>query len=154
MKSWLVQKKTALGKDKANPLIVNSLLKAIWSSIHHLLINEVLTIPGQTTTGKEISNPFMAEAYCCMFIDDKVSAVKSKFSAVIDVIWLQALVDKKKVVVTEATIREALRLDDAEGVECLPNEEILAELAIIGYEGSHPPSLRFTKHSSQASGSF
>nr|GFA56303.1 hypothetical protein [Tanacetum cinerariifolium] len=35
-----------------------------------------------------------------------------------DVIRLQALVDKKKVVVTEATIREALCLDDAEGVEC------------------------------------
>nr|GEV71884.1 retrovirus-related Pol polyprotein from transposon TNT 1-94 [Tanacetum cinerariifolium] len=35
-----------------------------------------------------------------------------------DVIRLQALVDKKKVVVTEATIREVLRLDDAEGVEC------------------------------------
>nr|GEU42846.1 putative ribonuclease H-like domain-containing protein [Tanacetum cinerariifolium] len=31
---------------------------------------------------------------------------------------LQALVDKKNVVVTEATIREALRLDDAEGVDC------------------------------------
>nr|GFD26387.1 hypothetical protein [Tanacetum cinerariifolium] len=28
---------------------------------------------------------------------------------------LQALVDKKNVVVTEATFREALRLDDAEG---------------------------------------
>nr|GEX68336.1 reverse transcriptase domain-containing protein [Tanacetum cinerariifolium] len=36
-----------------------------------------------------------------------------------DVIRLEALVDKKKVVVTEATIREALCLDDAEGVECL-----------------------------------
>nr|GEW35077.1 hypothetical protein [Tanacetum cinerariifolium] len=32
-----------------------------------------------------------------------------------DVMKFQALVDKKKVVVTEATIREALRLDDAEG---------------------------------------
>nr|GEX75682.1 xylulose kinase-1 [Tanacetum cinerariifolium] len=51
-----------------------------------------------------------------------------------DVIRLQALVDKKKVVVTEATIREALCLDDAEGVECLPNEEIFTELARIGYE--------------------
>nr|GEV88731.1 uncharacterized mitochondrial protein AtMg00810-like [Tanacetum cinerariifolium] len=46
-----------------------------------------------------------------------------------DVIRLQALVDKKKVVVTEATIREALHLDDAEGVECLSNEEIFAEFA-------------------------
>nr|GEZ75161.1 hypothetical protein [Tanacetum cinerariifolium] len=60
MKRWLVQKQTALGKDKTNPLIVDSLLKTIWSSIHHLLINEVLTIPGQTTIGEEILNPFMA----------------------------------------------------------------------------------------------
>nr|GEU89193.1 hypothetical protein [Tanacetum cinerariifolium] len=49
-------------------------------------------------------------------------------------IKLQALVDKKKVVTTEATIRDALRLDDAEGVDCLPNEEIFAELARMGYE--------------------
>nr|GEZ75859.1 hypothetical protein [Tanacetum cinerariifolium] len=47
---------------------------------------------------------------------------------------LQALVDKKKVVVTKAIIREALNLDDAKGVDCLPNEEIFAELARMGYE--------------------
>nr|GEX21182.1 ribonuclease H-like domain-containing protein [Tanacetum cinerariifolium] len=35
-----------------------------------------------------------------------------------DVTRLQALVDKKKVVVTEATIPKALPLNDAEGVEC------------------------------------
>nr|GEV04468.1 copia protein [Tanacetum cinerariifolium] len=58
-----------------------------------------------------------------------------------DVIRLQALVDKKKVVVMEATIRDALRLDNAEGVECLPNEEIFAELASIGYE---KPSTKLT----------
>nr|GEY10645.1 hypothetical protein [Tanacetum cinerariifolium] len=46
-----------------------------------------------------------------------------------DVTRLQALVDKKKVVITEATIRDALRLDDAEGVDCLPYEDIFAELA-------------------------
>nr|GFA60344.1 hypothetical protein [Tanacetum cinerariifolium] len=54
--------------------------------------------------------------------------------AVNDVTRLQALVDKKKVVVTEATIREALRLDDVEGVDCLPNEEIFIELVRMGYE--------------------
>nr|GEV81781.1 xylulose kinase-1 [Tanacetum cinerariifolium] len=58
-----------------------------------------------------------------------------------DVTRLQALVDKKKVVVIEATIREALRLDDAEGVDCLPNEEIFAELARMGYE---KPSTKLT----------
>nr|GEV77935.1 retrovirus-related Pol polyprotein from transposon TNT 1-94 [Tanacetum cinerariifolium] len=58
-----------------------------------------------------------------------------------DVTRLQALVDKKKVVIIEATIREALRLDDAEGVDCLPNEEIFVELARIGYE---KPSTKLT----------
>nr|GEU77506.1 hypothetical protein [Tanacetum cinerariifolium] len=51
-----------------------------------------------------------------------------------DVTRLQALVDKKRVVVTEATIRDALHLNDAEGVDCLPNEEIFTELARMGYE--------------------
>nr|GEW88372.1 hypothetical protein [Tanacetum cinerariifolium] len=51
-----------------------------------------------------------------------------------DIIRLQALVDKKKVVVTKAIIREAFRLDDAEGVDCLPNKEIFTELARMGYE--------------------
>nr|GEY29717.1 hypothetical protein [Tanacetum cinerariifolium] len=58
-----------------------------------------------------------------------------------DVTRLQALVDKKKVVITEDAIRDALRLDDAEGVDCLPNEEIFAELARMGYE---KPSTRLT----------
>nr|GFA46935.1 hypothetical protein [Tanacetum cinerariifolium] len=49
-----------------------------------------------------------------------------------DVTRLQALVNKKKVVVTEAAIREVFRLADAEGVDCLPNKEIFAELACIG----------------------
>nr|GEV93625.1 NIN-like protein [Tanacetum cinerariifolium] len=45
------------------------------------------------------------------------------------VVKLQALIDRKKVVITEDTIRQDLRLDDADGVECLPTEEIFAELA-------------------------
>nr|GEY78442.1 xylulose kinase-1 [Tanacetum cinerariifolium] len=58
-----------------------------------------------------------------------------------DVTRLQALVDRKKEVVTEATIREALRLDDAEGVDCQPNDEIFAALARMGYE---KPSIKLT----------
>nr|GEX91509.1 copia protein [Tanacetum cinerariifolium] len=48
-----------------------------------------------------------------------------------DITRLQALVDKKKVIITEDTIRDSFHLDDAEGVECLPNEEIFADLARI-----------------------
>nr|GEX36195.1 putative ribonuclease H-like domain-containing protein [Tanacetum cinerariifolium] len=63
-----------------------------------------------------------------------VSCIKQFWNTVVvkqsnDVTRLQALVEKKKVVITEATIRDALCLDDAEGVDCLPNEEIFAELA-------------------------
>nr|GEY82468.1 hypothetical protein [Tanacetum cinerariifolium] len=49
---------------------------------------------------------------------------------------------RKKVVVTEDGIRHDLRLDDADGVECLPNEEIFTELACMGYE-KPPPKLTF-----------
>nr|GFA02136.1 hypothetical protein [Tanacetum cinerariifolium] len=48
--------------------------------------------------------------------------------ALIDV-RLQDLVDGKKVVVNEASIRRDLRLDDVEGTACLPNAVILEELA-------------------------
>nr|GFA42848.1 hypothetical protein [Tanacetum cinerariifolium] len=51
-----------------------------------------------------------------------------------DVTRLQALVDRKKIVISEDVIREILQLDDAEGVVCLPNEEIFAGLAQMGYE--------------------
>ncbi|GJR43644.1 retrovirus-related pol polyprotein from transposon TNT 1-94 [Tanacetum coccineum] len=67
VKSWLVQdqtvpvqKQTAFGKDKSNPLIVDSLLKTIRLSIHLVVYNEELAIPEQTATGKGISNPLMA----------------------------------------------------------------------------------------------
>nr|GEU94678.1 hypothetical protein [Tanacetum cinerariifolium] len=45
-----------------------------------------------------------------------------------DVVKLRALIDGKRVVVIEDVIRQDLRLDDADGVECLPNEEIFTEL--------------------------
>nr|GFC61444.1 hypothetical protein [Tanacetum cinerariifolium] len=57
-----------------------------------------------------------------------------------DVVQLRALIDRKNVVVTKDVIRHDLRLHDADGVKCLPNEEIFAELARMGYE-KPPPKL-------------
>ncbi|GJS09755.1 putative ribonuclease H-like domain-containing protein [Tanacetum coccineum] len=45
---------------------------------------------------------------------------------------LQALVDKKRVIVTESSIRRDLYLDDAEGTDCLPTATIFEELARMG----------------------
>nr|GEY17186.1 hypothetical protein [Tanacetum cinerariifolium] len=61
------------------------------------------------------------------------------FNQVID--FLNGSYIKKKVVITEAAIRDVLRLDDAEGVDFLPNEEIFADLARMGYE---KPSTKLT----------
>nr|GEU85023.1 hypothetical protein [Tanacetum cinerariifolium] len=122
MKSWLVQKQTALSKDKSNPLTVDSLLKTIWSSIHHLLINEVLTIPEQTATGVNTlrsDEDRLKLMELTVFLLPNVEKVRIGVSVVDlqvnDVTRLQALVDKKKVVVTKATIWEALCLDVEEG---------------------------------------
>ncbi|GJR10830.1 hypothetical protein Tco_0793482 [Tanacetum coccineum] len=49
-------------------------------------------------------------------------------------VQIQALVDGKKVIVTETSVRRALQLKDAEGTECLPNATIFAELERMGYE--------------------
>nr|GEW04972.1 hypothetical protein [Tanacetum cinerariifolium] len=62
-----------------------------------------------------------------------------------NVVKLQALIDIKKVVVSEDVIQQDLRLDDADGVECLPNEEIFIELSRMGYE-KPPPKLTYTSH--------
>ncbi|GJT75262.1 hypothetical protein Tco_1041987 [Tanacetum coccineum] len=47
-------------------------------------------------------------------------------------VQLQALVDKKKVIITESTIRRDLQLEDAEETECLPTTTIFEELTRIG----------------------
>nr|GEY49744.1 hypothetical protein [Tanacetum cinerariifolium]GFA34787.1 hypothetical protein [Tanacetum cinerariifolium] len=75
-----------------------------------------------------------------------VSCIKQFWSSVSlkktnDVVRLQALIDRIKVIITKDTIRHILRLDDAESIDCLPNEEIFAELVRMGYE---KPSTKLT----------
>nr|GFA25415.1 hypothetical protein [Tanacetum cinerariifolium] len=61
-----------------------------------------------------------------------------------DAVQLRALIDGKKVVVTEDVIRRDLWLDDADGVECFLNKEILAKLTRMGHE-KPPHKLTFYK---------
>nr|GEU35105.1 hypothetical protein [Tanacetum cinerariifolium] len=75
-----------------------------------------------------------------------VSCIKQFWSSVSikktnDVVRLQALIDRRKVIITEGTVRKALQLDDAESIDCLTNKEIFAELARMGYE---KPSTKLT----------
>nr|GEV27177.1 putative reverse transcriptase domain-containing protein [Tanacetum cinerariifolium] len=57
-----------------------------------------------------------------------VSYTLMMFGLMKDDVHLTLLGHKKKVVITKDTIRQDLQLDDADGVDCLPNEEIFAEL--------------------------
>nr|GEW93861.1 hypothetical protein [Tanacetum cinerariifolium] len=83
--------------------------------------------PDQTVSGKDSSNPLMV---------DNLPKIKTN-----DVIRLQALVDWRKMIITEDAVQQALYLDDAKSIGCLPNEEIFAELARMGYE---KPSTKLT----------
>ncbi|GJU46481.1 hypothetical protein Tco_1203747 [Tanacetum coccineum] len=65
-------------------------------------------------------------------IEQSWSTVKAK--TVNGEVQLQALVDGKKIVVTKASVRRDLQLEDADGVDCLPNAIIFEQLTLMGYE--------------------
>nr|GEU47533.1 putative ribonuclease H-like domain-containing protein [Tanacetum cinerariifolium] len=164
MKSWLVQKQTALGVN--TPRSDEDRLK--------LMELTVFLIPSDEKGGFKVSVVDLQVSVVRVLLllegfnqiidflngssikyaltvnpNIYVSCIKQFWTTVAvkkvnDVTRLQALVDKKKVVVTEATIRDVLRLDDADVVECLPNEEIFAELARMRNE-KPPTKLTFYK---------
>nr|GEV68524.1 copia protein [Tanacetum cinerariifolium] len=92
-----------------------------------------------------------AASYCAQYVlmvnpTIYVSCIKQFWSSVSlkktnDVVRLQALIDRRKVIITEDTVRQALRLDNADSVDCLTNEEIFAQLVRMGYE---KPSTKLT----------
>ncbi|GKG19539.1 hypothetical protein Tco_0376638, partial [Tanacetum coccineum] len=47
-------------------------------------------------------------------------------------VQLHALVDGKKIIITEAYVMRDLQLADEEGVDCLPNSTIFEQLALMG----------------------
>nr|GEU36654.1 uncharacterized mitochondrial protein AtMg00810-like [Tanacetum cinerariifolium] len=152
-----VADQTVSGKDNSNPLMADNLPKIVWYSTHHVTLNKELASPKANGSCKSDASEgfnqiidFLNGSYIAYALTVNptiyVSCIKQFWNTVAvkqsnDVTRLQALVDKKKVVVTEATIRDALHLDDAEGVDCLPNEEIFTALARMGYE---KPSTKLT----------
>ncbi|GJW92695.1 hypothetical protein Tco_0170248 [Tanacetum coccineum] len=67
-----------------------------------------------------------------LFIEQFWANVKVK--TVNGEVQLQALMDGKKIIKTESTMRRDLQLEDAEGVDCLPNATIFEQLTLMGYE--------------------
>ncbi|GJU11352.1 hypothetical protein Tco_1133748 [Tanacetum coccineum] len=81
------------------------------------------TVVANSTTKDE----YIAASNCCRQFWDTVKA-----KTVNGEVQLQALVDKKKVIITKSTIRRDLQLEDANGVDCLPNAAIFEQLTLMG----------------------
>nr|GEV33864.1 uncharacterized mitochondrial protein AtMg00810-like [Tanacetum cinerariifolium] len=100
---------TVSGKDSSNPLMADNLPKVVWYSTHHVALMKSWLVQKQTALGKDESNPFIVD-----------SLLKTICPSL-----------QKKVVITAATIRDALRLDDAEGKGCSRVETPLFEGMIV-----------------------
>nr|GEX64802.1 retrovirus-related Pol polyprotein from transposon TNT 1-94 [Tanacetum cinerariifolium] len=57
----------------------------------------------------------------------------AKVNTINGVEQIQALVDKKKVIITDLSVRSDLQLEDDEGTECLPNAIIFEQLTFMGF---------------------
>nr|GEX02285.1 hypothetical protein [Tanacetum cinerariifolium] len=118
--------------------VAKSIMKSLKSNLH---VTNILSDGYITTPQMVLNSPWLTHI--------KNWLVQIKWSLVNDVTRLQALVDKKKVIITEATIRDDLRLNDAESIDCLPNKEIFTKLSRMGAQVGDL-SLHSTKYSSPA----
>nr|GEX73418.1 hypothetical protein [Tanacetum cinerariifolium] len=133
-KNWLVQKQMDFGKDISHPFMADNLPKIVWSSTHHVTCMKSWLVQKQTALGQTATDAdegfeqifdFLSGSYIHYALTVSphiyISCIKQFWNSVSvkrsgDVTRLQALVDKKKIVISEAVIREILQLNDAEGV--------------------------------------
>nr|GEW64375.1 putative ribonuclease H-like domain-containing protein [Tanacetum cinerariifolium] len=136
-------KQTAIGKDILNPFMASSLPKTI---CYKLMLFGLMKDAAVNLMLLDFLNAHTIQYALVVNHTIYVSCIKQFWATatikkVNDVVQLRALIDGKKVVVFEDIIIRDLHLDDAKGVECLPNEEIFVELARMSYE---KPPLKLT----------
>ncbi|GJS91844.1 hypothetical protein Tco_0774480 [Tanacetum coccineum] len=96
--------------NESFPQVTGSVL--VYAARHSLIaVRHKLMLPGITY-------------YCWFWATAKAKTVHREHQ-------IQALVDKKKVIITEKSVRSDLMLDDAEGTECLPNDVIFEQLTLM-----------------------
>ncbi|GJV40196.1 putative ribonuclease H-like domain-containing protein [Tanacetum coccineum] len=151
---------TASGKDFSNPLIVDSLLKTIWLSMHHIIISLLI---------HQMANLEFCDKHNMVAYLDKSDGSEG-FHKIIDFLnrshiqyaltknptiyisfikqfWRTATantrsdgkveitttIDGHVKTITEASLRRHLKLEDNDGVPNLPNSDIFEQFALIGY---------------------
>ncbi|GJU88351.1 putative ribonuclease H-like domain-containing protein [Tanacetum coccineum] len=138
---YLVSRKSKGGQDTKVPQSGGPLVKVGDEAVHKKLGDRM---EWATTTASSLE----AEHHLVLPVqvnaaegDFKNTSIKAKGKTVNSECQLQALVDKKKVSITETSIRIDLHLEDAGGNDCLLTATIFEELARMGYE---KPSQRLT----------
>ncbi|GJZ87661.1 hypothetical protein Tco_0659271 [Tanacetum coccineum] len=125
-----------------------------------LIDKKEFAIPGQTTTGKEFSNPLMADSLPKTILPTKYALTVNPtiYVSFIEQFWQTAtvetvndgeqqitvIVDGQTIAITEASVRRHLQLADADGISSLPNTKIFEQLTLMGYV-SNDDKLTFQK---------
>ncbi|GJX61437.1 hypothetical protein Tco_0294337 [Tanacetum coccineum] len=79
-----------------------------------------------------LKDPSWIEAMQEEFLQFKLQQATEKVKTVNGEVQIQALMDKKKVIITETSVRSDLQFKDAKGTECLPNAIIFEQLTLMG----------------------
>ncbi|GJZ65562.1 hypothetical protein Tco_0622258 [Tanacetum coccineum] len=148
---------TATGKDFSNPLIVDSLLKTIWSSMHHvftmkhwlvqskrLLLEFFVTTHMVAFLEKSTGSAgfhqiidFITRSHICYALTKKpevcVSFIKQFWrsaeasTAANGEVTINATIDGHTLSITEGSLRRHLKLADQDGVTSIPTTEIFEQ---------------------------
>ncbi|GJZ08289.1 hypothetical protein Tco_0542572 [Tanacetum coccineum] len=134
---------TATGKDFSNPLIVDSLLKTIWSSMHH-----VFTMKHWLVQSKRLLKPAISVSFIKQFWRSAEASTDDNGE-----VKINATIDGHSLSITEGSLKRHLKLADQDGITSIPNLEIFEQLALMGYhtdsdkltfqKGAFSPQWRF-----------
>ncbi|GKB79736.1 hypothetical protein Tco_0946631 [Tanacetum coccineum] len=121
----LVRVKTHDGNAFWNEIRVNaSVSKLMLLSLNLLLLVLVYAVRHSLTAVRHKLMLSGITYYCWFWATAKAKTVNGERQ-------IQALVDKKKVIITKKSVRSDLMLEDAERTECLPNDVIFEQLTLM-----------------------
>ncbi|GJT71435.1 hypothetical protein Tco_1030721 [Tanacetum coccineum] len=123
MKSGLVSINTARQNISKTAVLVNTTRQVNIHVSDGLGLQKKLIQMVKIHTNKNVAD-LLTKAF------DFWSTVKAK--TINGEVQLHALVDGKKIIITESTVRRDLQLEDTEGVDCLPNSTIFEQLTLMG----------------------